>query len=180
MIVLINGIFASGIETISQKLAESLDYELISMEKLYLKESGYRGITLKDFKEYLYEHPEVQREIDFGIKKKVNNHDNIIVTGSASLLASTDTMKIYLHGNKDMAALRLLGTKPEHERSSLYSCAAEINRVHEEQQMQSQNLYGVNIHDLSQYDLCIKTDNKSIDDIVRFCQMVVAMFQVDE
>lgn len=181
MIVTINGTIASGKSAIGKMLAETLNYEYFSTGQIYREEAESKGLTVKEYLDYCDSNPDIHRSLEQKVKTYVKGKDNIIIDGRMAWYAIPDSLKLYLHCSENTAALRILGTKRTAQNTNtLDDCLADIKNRYRVEQEQFKSIYGVDIHDMKQYDLCVKTDTRSLNDIVSFCQMAIALFQVEE
>ena len=181
MIVTINGTIASGKSAVGKALADSLGYEYFSTGQIYREEADKAGRSVKEYLDYCDFHPEIHRELDKKVKDYIKGRDNIIIDGRVAWSAFPESLKLYLHCSNEIAALRIYGAeRTAQDTSSLTACLEDVKSRHKKEREQFLDIYGKDIHDMRNYDLCIKTDNRSIEELMRFCQMAVAMFQVAE
>lgn len=164
-LVTISGPPASGTSTLTQNLAEELNYEVINGGDIFRRIAEERGLTLAELTELSEEDDSIDKELDNRLEQIITDHVNgerepdgeglIVESRLAGWHADGRAdLSVHLHAPIEVRAERIdkreesVEELAERERS-------EAKRYNE--------YYGIDISDMSAYDVVIDTSKSSID-----------------
>ncbi|WP_188603054.1 (d)CMP kinase [Vulcanisaeta souniana] len=162
-VVAVSGQAASGKTTVARKLASKLNYRFVSIGELFRKIAVERNVSLVELHRIA--------ESDFSIDKAVDEESirearkgNVVIEGhlAAWLLRDLADVRIYLKADTKVRAQRLSARdgKPATEAISEIRIREESNR------RRYLTIYGIDINDLSPFDLVIDTTYIDADQVV--------------
>ncbi|WP_069807031.1 (d)CMP kinase [Vulcanisaeta thermophila] len=162
-VVAISGQAASGKTTVARELASRLNYRFVSIGELFRKIAIERGVSLIEL------HRIAER--DFSIDRSVDNacieearRGNVVIEGhlAAWILKDIADVKIYLKADVDARARRLASRDGRTYEEALN----EIRTREESNRRRYMMIYGIDINDLSIFNLVIDTTYLGINDVV--------------
>ena len=152
------GDLGSGKSTVSDILIADLSAEYYSTGAIVRSIAAKRGMSVVELNKYMETHPEIDREIDDGLVA-LSEIDKLLIIDSRMAWHFTEgTFKIYLSTDIETSALRIMGANRAGEHSSTLEetvAATKARRASEMKRYSEQ--YGVNIKDMSNYDLIVDT-----------------------
>ena len=152
------GDLGSGKSTVSKILIEALGAEYYSTGAIVRSVAEKRGMTVVELNKYMETHPELDNEIDDGIAKLSDDPRRLIIDSRMAWHFTGGTFKIYLSTDIETSALRIMSAnrKGEHA-ASLEETISETRARRESEKKRYLEQYGVDIKDLSNYDLIVDT-----------------------
>lgn len=159
-IISISGDLASGKGTVSKILMEMLEYDIYKNGEYFRNLAKNYKMDLKEFGEYVNNHPEIDREIEESAKNYASQNDNFIIDARLGWYAVPESFKVYLRVDIDEASKRAFqdqkrkdvenfSTIEEHKQALIERFEKENERYYK--------LYNVRKDDMSNYDLVIDT-----------------------
>ena len=152
------GDLGSGKSTVSKILIESLGAEYYSTGAIVRSVAEKRGMTVVELNKYMETHPELDREIDDGVASLSEIDKLLIIDSRMAWHFTKGTFKVYLSVDIETSALRIMtaNRKGEHA-ATLEETVKETRERRESEIKRYSEKYGVNIGDLSNYDLVVDT-----------------------
>lgn len=160
------GDLGSGKSTVSDILIPRLGAEYYSTGAIVRSIAEKHGMTVGELNVYMETHPEIDHEIDDGLKA-LSLVDKLLVIDSRMAWHFTEgTFKIYLSTDIETSALRIMNAnrKGEHNATLEETIAATRARRESEKKRYSEQ-YGVDIKDLTNYSLVVDTTNATPDQV---------------
>lgn len=159
MRITISGPPGSGKTTACGKLSEKLGVEAVVFGKIFRQLAAEKHLTLTQLGEIAEKDPSIDHMIDDRILEVARDNDNLILESrlSAYMLSRNDipAFKIYIDASPEVRMQRI-GVR---EGSTLEQAIEEtIDRQRSEAKRYLQ-YYGIDIGDLSVYDLVVNTDD---------------------
>ncbi len=158
MIVTVGGQAASGKSTLAKALAKRLKFKHISAGLLMREMADEKGMSLVDFSTYAEKHPEVDKDIDERQKRLAKG--DCVVDGRLSRFFLNPDLSIWLIAPSKVRAGRAMG------RGEVYKSADEseksITARDESEVRRYLGYYGIDLRDLSSYDLVLNTGKFNI------------------
>ncbi len=152
------GDLGSGKSTVSEILIKRLGAEYYSTGAIVRSVAERRGMTVVELNKYMETHPELDHEIDDGIAKLSDVDKLLIIDSRMAWHFTRGTFKVYLSVDVETSALRIMNAnrKGEHA-ATLEETIAETKARRESEKKRYFEQYGVNIKDLTNYDLVVDT-----------------------
>ena len=160
------GDLGSGKSTVSKILIEALGAEYYSTGSIVRSIAERMGMTIGELNVYMETHPEIDNEIDDGLVALANDPRALIIDSRMAWHFTKGTFKIYLSTEIETAAARIWSAGRTGEHSSTLEETVDCTRarrVSEKKRYGDQ--YGVDITDLSNYDLVVDTTYATPDEV---------------
>ena len=152
------GDLGSGKSTVAKLLIEALGAEYYSTGAIVRAVAEKRGMTVADLNVYMETHPEIDKEIDDGLVALSADERPLVIDSRMAWHFTEGTFKVYLSTDAEVAALRIMNAGRAGESTvSLSAQVQETLRRRESEKKRYSEKYGVDITDLSNYDLVVDT-----------------------
>ena len=160
------GDLGSGKSTVSDILIKTLGAEYYSTGKIVRSIAEKRGMTVTELNVYMETHPEIDHEIDDGLRA-LSAVDKLLIIDSRMAWHFTEgTFKVYLSLDIETSAYRIMNANRQGEHaSSLDETVVMTKARRESEKKRYMTQYGVDIKDLTNYDLVIDTSRVSPDEV---------------
>ena len=166
MRITISGPPGSGKTTACRNLSEALGLKSVVFGQIFRQMAADRGMSLVEFGALAEQDPSIDRLIDSRILEIAREHEDIILESrlSAYMLARNgiDAFKVYLSASPEVrmarVGLREGETAEQAEKATREREASEAKRY--------MMYYGIDITDLSVYDLVLNTDDLDPDQVL--------------
>jgi cytidylate kinase len=169
------GDLGSGKSTVSKILIESIGAEYYSTGAIVRSIAEKRGMSVTELNLYMETHPEIDREIDDGLRA-LSSVDKLLIIDSRMAWHFTEgTFKVYLSLDIETSAYRIMNAnrQGEHE-GSLEETVVATRARRESEKKRYMTQYGVDIKDLTNYDLVVDTSRVSPEEVAK---IIVSAFQ---
>ena len=163
MIITIGGSICSGKTTLARELAKKFNLRHISAGSIMREMAKKRGMSLLEFSRYAESNPEVDLEIDRRQKELATG--NCVVDGRLSAHFLDSDLKIWLDAPLNVRVERL----SERDKKSEEDAKRSIIEREDSERKRYMEIYGINLRDISTYDLIINTakfDIKTMTELV--------------
>ncbi len=162
-VIAISGQAASGKTTVARELANRLGYRFVSIGELFRRVAEKRGVSLIELHRIAENDFSIDRAVDEESIKEARK-GNVVVEGhlSAWILKDLADVKIYLKADLNTRAQRLSGR----DNKTLVDAINEIRIREESNRKRYLAIYGIDINDLSIFDLIIDTTYIKADKVV--------------
>lgn len=152
------GDLGSGKSTVSEILIERLGAEYYSTGAIVRSVAAKRGMTVVELNKYMETHPELDHEIDEGIAALSDVDKLLIIDSRMAWHFTRGTFKVYLSVDIETSALRIMNANRAGEHAAtLDETVAETRARRESEKKRYFEQYGVDIKDLTNYDLVVDT-----------------------
>ena len=154
------GDLGSGKSTVAKILIEELGAEYYSTGAIVRDSANKRGMSVVELNVYMETHPEIDHEIDDGLKA-LSDVDKFLVIDSRMAFHFTEgTFKVYLSADPETSALRIMNANRTGEHAAtLEETIRETKARRESEKKRYKTQYGVDIKDLMNYSLIIDTSH---------------------
>ncbi|MCQ2052651.1 MAG: AAA family ATPase [archaeon] len=166
MRITISGPPGSGKTTTCSRLSEILGFRAVVFGNIFREMAADRHFSLLEFSDLAEKDPSIDKMIDDKILEIAKNNEDVILESrlSAYMVSrnSIPAFKIYLYASPEVR-MRRIGMRErqpskEVNKDTLKRQASESKRY--------MAYYGIDISDMSVYDLIINTDNLNSDEVV--------------
>ena len=160
------GDLGSGKSTVAAILIEKLGAEYYSTGAIVRSIAAKRNMSVVELNVYMETHPEIDREIDDGLKALSDVDRPLVIDSRMAWHFTRGTFKVYLSTDTEVSALRIMGANREGEhKSSLEDTIKEMRARRESEKKRYFEQYGVHIKDLTNYSLIVDTTYATPDEV---------------
>lgn len=164
MIITLGGLPGSGKTTVARILADKLKMEYINAGDIFRNLAAKKGMTLEEFGFFAERNPNIDKAIDKKLLE-IARRDNVILEGRLAgimlELNDVEALKVWLEAPLDVRVKRISGRDIKSMEASL----ADTQVREKSEWDRYYNIYHVDIRDLSVYNLVIKTQDRTPEDI---------------
>jgi predicted cytidylate kinase len=164
LLITVSGPPGSGTTTASRRVAQALAVELLPGGEVFRSMAAERGMTLATFGTYAAEHPEIDVELDTRLAARARKGDVVIESRLGGWIAHHDglpSVKTWIDCDPRVRASRVAGR----EGISVDQALAENATRQTVERERYLSVYGIDIEDLSIYDLVLDSGELSPDEI---------------
>ena len=175
------GDLGSGKSTVSNILIDRLGAEYYSTGAIVRSVAQKRGMSVVELNKYMETHPELDHEIDDGIAKLSEVDKLLIIDSRMAWHFTKGTFKVYLSTDIETSAYRIMNAHRDGEHAAtLEETVAQTRARRESEKKRYFEQYGVNIKDLTNYDLVVDTTVATPEEVAdRICEGFAA-WQADK
>jgi len=165
MIITLTGHPGSGKTTVADFLAKRLNLKRYSGGDFMRELAIRKGVSLLELSRKAEKSFEVDKEID-KMYRKLQKEDNFFIDSRLGFIFLPNSIKIFLSVNPKIGAKRIFKQKRriERENTTLTKTLENIRRREKSERLRYKKYYGINIDDLSNYDIIIDTSNMNTDE----------------
>lgn len=169
------GDLGSGKSTVSNILIERLGAEYYSTGAIVRSIAEKHGMSVVELNVYMETHPEIDHEIDDGLKA-LSSVDKLLIIDSRMAWHFTEgTFKVYLSTDPETSALRIMNANRVGEHAAtLEETVKETRARRESEKKRYMTQYGVDIKDLMNYSVIIDTSNATPEEVA---ERLIASFE---
>jgi predicted cytidylate kinase len=180
MRITISGTPGSGKSTMGAMLSKRLDWPYINGGSIFRELAAEHNMSLVEFRMYAETHPEIDTELDQRLIAAARAHDDAIIegrlTGWMTEREGIPALRIWMTASEDTRVLRLVerdgGTQKDALEKHRERMAADV--------AQYRRVYGLDLDDLSPYDLIIETDDRTPENIAEEILQAIDRAQLQE
>ncbi|MFQ6053574.1 MAG: (d)CMP kinase [Candidatus Bathyarchaeia archaeon] len=169
IVITVSGLHGTGKSTAARRLSEALGLRYFSAGELMRSMAAERGISLEEFSSLAERDPELDRLVDDRTKEEAERGNVVIDAALSGWMADDADIKIFLTAPADVRIERIAHrdgvTVDEAREETLLRERSERNRY--------KRYYGVDVLDLSIYDLVLNTGLFDADGTARILKKVV-------
>ncbi|MCY0851621.1 MAG: AAA family ATPase [Thermoplasma acidophilum] len=158
MRITIAGKIGSGKSTVSSELSKITGYAVYSSGTFFRETARKMNMSIEDFNVYSETHPEADYYTDETQKAFMQANDNIIVEGRLagwiSYLNGISAFRIFLYATYYTRLVRFAGR----ENIDIDSARVLMDKREKSEKERYRKLYGIDIDDLSIYDIVVNTE----------------------
>jgi len=170
VVIAVSGEAASGKTTIARKLAEIYGLRFISIGMLFRKIAEERGISVIELHKIAEQDESIDRTID-NMAIEEAKKGNVVIEGhlTAWILKDIADVKIYLKADLNLRAKRLA----ERDGKSFEEALREIQEREEINRRRYLKIYGIDIRDLSIFDIVLDRTYLNIDQTIEILKKFI-------
>lgn len=160
------GDLGSGKSTVSEILIERLGATYYSTGAICRAIAASHGMTIVEMNKYMETHPEIDHEIDDGLRALSDRDENLIIDSRMAWHFVKDTFRVYMTTELAESAKRILrANRAGDHAATLSEMAEEIRARKASERLRYREQYGVDCKDLSNYDLVVDSTYASPEDV---------------
>jgi len=168
MIVTISGLAGAGKTTVANELANRLDVPAIDVGQVFREEAKRHGMDIVAFSDYRKDHPEIDRQIDDAVIQRCLDAAGCVLQGRLTAWLTKQrgigACRIWLAAEPEIRAARIA----KREKVDSAQTLADLKRRDSNDRQIYRDTYGIDLNDLSVYDIVVPTDDLSADEVVSF------------
>ena len=170
------GDLGSGKSTVSDILIERLGAEYYSTGRIVRDIASARKMTVVELNVYMETHPEIDHEIDDGLKALSELDKFLIIDSRMAWHFTRGTFKVYLSCDIETSALRIMNANRDGEHAASLEKTVEDTRARRKsEQKRYMEQYGVDIKDLTNYSLVLDTTYATPSEVA---ETLIAAFEI--
>ncbi|WP_299332209.1 (d)CMP kinase [Haloplanus sp.] len=164
MLLTVSGPAGSGKSTTAAGLAEALDLEHISGGDIFRDLADERGYTPVEFNELAEEDDRIDRDLDRRLYRIARDRDGVVLESRLAgwLAGDTADFRLWLDAPRDVRATRIA----DREKKPVERAREETERREQSERKRYADYYGIDIDDLSIYDLTVNTARWTASDVL--------------
>lgn len=166
MLITISGLSGSGKSSAAKGLSERLGIPTVDIGKLFRAMAAKYGMDVVAFGRYVERHPKIDRELDAAMIRKARRAGDLILQGRlAGLMTAKEGMeavRIWIAASAKVRASRVAGREGVPFRQAY----RQVTKRDRDNQVRYAKTYGLDLNDLSVYDIVVQTDNLSVEKVV--------------
>ena len=152
------GDLGSGKSTVANILIDKLEAEYYSTGAIVRSIAARRGMTVVELNVYMETHPEIDEEIDNGLKELSTLDKSMVIDSRMAWHFTEGTFKVYLSTSPEVSAFRIMNANRVGEHAAtLEQTIEETKARRNSEKKRYMEQYGVDIKDLTNYDLVVDT-----------------------
>ena len=159
--ICISGNIAVGKTEVAALVAEKLGFSLYKASTMFRQAARDNNMDLVTFNEYVKSNREIDMQIENKTKEYARNNDKCVIDARLGFFVVPEAFKIYMIADINVAANRLYEASKSRGKEEDYESVDEAKEAIEIREKSERdryfNLYGIDIHDLSNYDFVIDT-----------------------
>jgi len=168
MIISISGKPGAGKTTVANILAQRLSWPQYYIGEIRRKLAAKRSMTIQEYNKLGETDPSTDIDVDKYQEKLGKTKDNFIIQGRTSFKFIPQSFKVYIDVDQNIAAERIWhDTKTRNE--GTYKNIQKVKRAIKERtasdKKRYKKYYGVDVYDISNYDMVIDATHKSPEQI---------------
>lgn len=172
------GDLGSGKSTVSKILIERLSATYYSTGAIVRAIAEGRGMSVVELNRYMETHPEIDHEIDDGIARLSDDPRTLIIDSRMAWHFTKGTFKVYLSTDIETSALRIMSSNRTGEHAAtLEETIADTRARRASEKKRYFEQYGVDIMNLSNYDVVIDTTYATPDEVAEAILTSFALWQ---
>ena len=166
MLITISGLPGSGKTTVAKLVAAELGLEHVYAGNIFRRQAEAAGLTLQEYLRRAETDSSIDRQLDDRMRERARTGNAVLEGRLAAFMAmeaNVPALKVYLDASEPVRAARITDREG----------GATAERLHEIQARETsdwqryRDIYGVDYHDRSRYDVVVDTDRRSPEDLAR-------------
>lgn len=155
MLLTVSGPPGSGKSTAAAGLSEALGYEHVSGGDVFRELAAEHGLSLSEFNALAEEDDAIDRDLDRRLRELAENRDDLVLESRLAgwMAAEHADLRLWLNAPIDVRAERIA----DREDKPVDQAKEETLVRAESEALRYEEYYGIDINDLSIYDLAVNT-----------------------
>lgn len=169
MIIAIAGLIGVGKSTVARRLAERFGLRYVSAGEVFRDLARRKSLSVLEINRLAESQPELDRDLDRMQAERAREGPCVVESRLAGWMVQAD-VKVWLRAPIDVRAGRVAAR----EGMTVEDARSDVESREESERRRYRELYGIDINDLSPYDLVIDTSRWDVESIVD----AIALFAV--
>ncbi len=163
------GDLGSGKTTVGEILTEKYGLEKVSIGKIMRKMADEHGLSVADFNRYMETHPEYDKLVDDKLKSYENQSGKFLFDSRMAWHFVPSSFSVYMQVDVKTSAERIINAgRVDETYVDVETAVKEIKKRRESEIVRYNALYGVDIMDMSNYDLVVDTNGKTPTEVADY------------
>jgi CMP/dCMP kinase len=166
VLITISGLPGSGKTTVARLVARDLGLEHVYAGNIFRRQAEAHGLTLEEYLRRAETDPSIDRELDRQMETRAARGEAVLEGRLAAFMADragVDALKIFLQASEEVRAGRI----SDREGGAATQRLREIQAREASDHRRYLDLYGVDYHDLTRYDLVMETDRRTPEEVAQ-------------
>lgn len=170
-IITIGGLPGSGKSSAAAGVATALGYEHFSSGDLFRKMAAERGVSIEEMNIVAEQQKAIDEGVDAMLRAMGSEKNDVVIDSRMAFHWIPDSFKVFLQLDPKIAAERIFAQASAGERIGQSAASLEeitertLARI-ESEKTRYRALYGVDVTDLSQYDMVIDTATHDLRSVI--------------
>lgn len=177
MLITVSGPAGSGKSTLAATLAASLDYEHVSGGDIFRDIAAERDLTPLELNRRAEEDDQIDRDLDRRLRATARESEDLVLESRLAgwMAGEYADLRLWLDAPLDVRAARIA----DREEKSVETAREETQARAESEARRYHEYYGIDIDDLSIYDMVINTARWSPEGVSDLARSAVASYDAD-
>jgi len=177
MLITVSGPAGSGKSTLAANLAEEFSYEHVSGGDIFRDIAADRGLTPLELNRRAEEDEQIDRDLDRRLRTVAEQRDDIVLESRLAgwMAAEHADLRLWLDAPLAVRAERIA----DREDKSVETARSETTARARSEAQRYEEYYGIDIGDLTIYDLVINTGRWSVDGTLSVASQAIEAYDPD-
>ncbi|MFC7059449.1 (d)CMP kinase [Halovenus salina] len=177
MLITVSGQAGSGKSTLAAALADALDYEHVSGGDIFRDLAAERDLSPLKLNRLAEDDDQIDRDLDRRLRRTARESEDLVLESRLAGWMAGDhaDLKIWLDAPLDVRAERIA----DREDKTVETAREETEARTESESKRYQEYYGIDIRDLSIYDLVVDTARWSPDGVLSLTETAIDAYEPD-
>lgn len=166
MLITISGLPGSGKTTVAKLVAVELGLEHVYAGNVFRRQADEAGLTLHEYLRRAETDQSIDRQLDDRMRERARAGNAVLEGRLAAFMAAeadVEALKVFLHASEHVRAARIT----DREGGATTKRLEEIQARETSDWQRYRDIYGVDYHDHSRYDVVVETDRRTPEDLAR-------------
>ncbi len=160
------GDLGSGKTSIGEILIKKYNLKKVSIGEFLREMATEHGMDVLTFNTYMESHPEFDKILDDRLKSYESKSGDYLFDSRLAWHFVPSSFKVYMTVDPIIAAKRIMGANRKTEAyESIEDAAVKIKERRKSENQRYNNLYGVEIQNMQNYDLVVDTNGRTPDEV---------------
>jgi cytidylate kinase len=175
MLITVSGPPGSGKSTLAASLADRFDHEHVSGGDIFRNIAAEREMTPLELNHLAEENDEIDRDLDRRLRSIARGRDDVVLESRLAGWMAGDyaDLKVWLDAPPKVRAARIA----DRENKDIETAAEETQARAESEATRYREYYGIDIDDLSIYDLIVNTARWDAEGVLEVVETGVDAYQ---
>lgn len=177
MLITVSGPAGSGKSTLAATLADALDYEHVSGGDIFRDLAAERDLTPLELNRLAEDEDQIDRDLDERLRTTAKESENLVLESRLAgwMAGEYADLKLWLDAPLDVRAARIA----DREEKSVETAREETQARTESESLRYEEYYGIDITDLTIYDLVVNTARWDEDGVLALARSAAESYDLD-